>query len=239
MVKVVNRPDFEIRDVRVRPGERATYNLEVPDLYTHTGLSIPIHVVHGKKDGPVLFLSGAIHGDEINGVEIIRRVLASPRLNNMSGTLLAVPVVNIFGFLNQIRYLPDRRDLNRSFPGSDKGSLARRMADLFTTEVVSRCTHGIDLHTAAIHRENLPQVRAVLDDPETEDMAAAFGLPVILNTGIIEGSLRATAEDLDVKVILYEAGEALRFDEVSIRGGVNGILSVMESIDMLRRGKSR
>lgn len=235
MAKAKRRPPFEIGDQKIQAGERLTYNLEAPDLYTHTGMTMPVHVIHGRRDGPVMFLSGAIHGDEIIGVEIIRRVLMSKRLQSMSGTLLAVPVVNIFGFLNQERYLPDRRDLNRSFPGSESGSLARRMAHLFVKEIVSRCTHGIDLHTAAVNRENLPQVRAVLDDEETEAMAMAFGLPVILNTRIIEGSLRETAEDLGVKVILYETGEALRFDEVSIRAGVNGVLSVMREVGMLRK----
>ncbi|MDA1300973.1 MAG: succinylglutamate desuccinylase/aspartoacylase family protein [Proteobacteria bacterium] len=239
MVKDKRRPDFEFANEKVRAGERYTFNLEVPDLYTHTGLSIPVHVVHGKRAGPVLFLSGAVHGDEINGVEIIRRVLESPRLAAMNGTLLAVPVVNIFGFLNQVRYLPDRRDLNRSFPGSDSGSLARRMADLFVTQIVARCTHGIDIHTAAIHRDNLPQIRAVLDDPETEQMARAFELPVILNTQIIGGSLRETAEKYGVQVLVYEAGEALRFDEWSIQCGVRGIISVMQSIGMLRKRAPR
>lgn len=239
MAKVKRRPDFEFAGGKVAPGERRTFNLEVPDLYTHTGLSIPVHIVYGKREGPVLFLSGAVHGDEINGVEIVRRVLASRRLATMKGTLIAVPVVNIFGFLNQIRYLPDRRDLNRSFPGSETGSLARRMANLFVTSIVARCSHGIDLHTAAINRENLPQIRAVLDDPETEAMARAFELPVILNTQIIDGSLRDTAEKLGVKVLLYEAGEALRFDEWSIACGERGTLSVMQSIGMLRKRTSR
>lgn len=184
-----------------------------------------------------MFLSAAVHGDEIIGVEIIRRVLASKQLSAMRGTLIAVPVVNIFGFLNQIRYLPDRRDLNRSFPGSERGSLAARLANLFLTQVVAHCTHGIDLHTAAIHRENLPQVRANTEDPDVEAMARAFGLPVIVNSDLIEGSLRASAADEDVKVMVYEASEALRFDETAIRAGVNGVIRVMRSLEMLRSQK--
>jgi predicted deacylase len=227
------REAFEIGGITIKPGERATANIKVPDLYTHTGITLPIHVVHGKKDGPVLFLSGAIHGDEINGVEIIRRILKHKRVNNIKGTLISVPVVNIYGFINQTRYLPDRRDLNRSFPGTESGSLASRMANVFLQEIVSRCTHGIDLHTAAIHRDNLPQIRALMDDPETERIARAFSMPVILNTSIVGGSLRESAEKIGVTVIVYEAGEALRFDEASIRGGVNGIISVMREISML------
>lgn len=240
-IKKNTRPDFQMGSASIPAGTRRTVHLDVPDLYTHTGLTIPVRVLHGKKDGPTLFLSAAVHGDEINGVEIIRRVLASKRVSaaTMNGTLLAVPVVNIFGFLNQSRYLPDRRDLNRLFPGTKSGSLAGRMAHLFVTEIVDRATHGIDLHTAAINRENLPQIRAVLDEEEMVNMASAFGLPVTLNTSIIDGSLRAAAEARNIKVLVYEAGEALRFDEVSIRAGVDGVISVMQEIGMLKRRTSR
>ena len=223
----------------VKAGERATLELAIPSLYTHTALELPVHVIHGKRPGPVLFLSGAIHGDEINGVEIIRRVLHTKTVNRIKGTLIAIPVVNVFGFINQSRYLPDRRDLNRSFPGSEKGSLAARMANLFLNEIVSKSTHGIDLHTGAIHRENLPQIRAILDDEQTEKMARAFTSPVILNTSIVEGTLRETVEKKGISVIVYEAGEALRFDEVSIRAGVRGVISVMRTIGMLPPLKSK
>lgn len=232
---------FEIADVVIKPGQRTSIDIPVPSLYTHTELEMPLHVVHGRKAGPTLFLSGAVHGDEINGVEIIRRVLRTKSLNRMRGTLLAIPVVNIFGFINQSRYLPDRRDLNRSFPGSESGSLAARIANRFLNDIVSRCTHGIDLHTAAIHRDNLPQVRAVLDDEETERMARAFKSPVILNTSIVEGSLREAVEKLNIAVIVYEAGEALRFNELCIRAGVRGVISVMRELGMLpklRRSKT-
>lgn len=233
------RESFQIGEYEIEAGTRATIELGIPSLYTHTALDMPIQVIHGKKTGPVLFLSAAIHGDEINGVEIIRRVLNTKTINRIKGTLIAIPVVNVFGFINQSRYLPDRRDLNRSFPGSEKGSLAARMAYLFLNEIVSKSTHGIDLHTGAIHRENLPQVRAVLDDVETEKMARAFTSPVILNTSIVEGTLREASEKKEISVIVYEAGEALRFDEVSIRAGVRGVISVMRSIGMLPPLKSK
>jgi len=233
------RKPILVGNTTIRAGQRATVDLDVPDLYTHTGITLPVHVIHGRKDGPVLFLSGAVHGDEINGVEIIRRILKSKRINNLHGTLLAVPVVNIYGFINKTRYLPDRRDLNRSFPGSETGSLAARMANVFLQEIVSKCSHGIDLHTAAIHRDNLPHVRALMDDPETERIAKAFALPVILNTSIVVGSLRESAESAGITVIVYEAGEALRFDEASIRGGVKGVTSVMRELGMLPQLKKR
>jgi hypothetical protein len=233
------RAGFRIGGATVRAGERQTVNLDLPDLYTHTGVTLPVQVVHGRREGPVMFLSAALHGDEINGVEIIRRVLRARAIARLKGTLLAVPIVNIYGFIHKSRYLPDRRDLNRSFPGSETGSLAARMAHLFLREVVARCTHGIDLHTGAAHRENLPQVRALMDDPGTVRMAHAFALPVILNTGIVIGSLRDAAEKLGATIIVYEAGEALRFNELSIRAGVSGVISVMREIGMLASARQR
>lgn len=217
----------------IRPGEKKTLEVGVPSLYTHTELEMPVQVIRGKKPGPCLFLSAAIHGDEINGVEIIRRILNQRALKRIAGTLIAVPVVNIFGFINQSRYLPDRRDLNRSFPGSESGSLASRVANRFLNDVISQCTHGIDLHTAAIHRENFPHIRAVMDDDETNRMAHAFGSPVILGSDIIDGSLRKAAEERGMSIIVYEAGEALRFNEVAIRAGVKGIIYVMRELGML------
>lgn len=233
----IRRAPFSIGGVTIAPGDRATVELEAPDLYTHTAVTLPVQVIHGRGPGPVLFLCAALHGDEVNGVEIIRRVLHERTLGRLRGTLIAVPVVNIYGFINKTRYLPDRRDLNRSFPGSETGSMAARMARLFLNEIVSKCSHGIDLHTGAIHRENLPQVRALMDDPETERMARGFGLPVILNTGYVAGSLREAVEKMGITAIVYEAGEALRFDEVAIRAGVEGVMSVMRAIGMLPRTK--
>jgi len=227
------REAFTIGGVTIKAGNQAQVDLPIPNLYTHDPMSCPVYVIHGKHPGPVLFLSGAIHGDEINGVEIIRRVLKRKAVHQIHGTLVAVPVVNIFGFISKTRYLPDRRDLNRSFPGSETGSLAARIANIFLTEVVSRCTHGIDLHTAAIHRDNFPQIRAVLGNPEVARMARAFNSPVILNTAIVDGTLRKSAEKLGIQVIVYEAGEALRFDEVAIRVGVKGIIAVMRELNML------
>ena len=232
------RDPFEINGVPVKAGERRLINLSIPDLYMHTSLTIPVQVIHGKKDGPKLFVCAAIHGDEINGVEIIRRLMKVRAVGRLKGTLIAVPVVNVYGFIDKSRYLPDRRDLNRSFPGSESGSLAARLSHVFLQEIASRSTHGIDLHTAAVHRDNLPQIRAQLDDDVTLQMARAFSAPIILNTPILEGSLRHALEKMDISVIVYEAGEALRFNEVSIRAGVKGIVSVMREIGMLPRLKS-
>ena len=213
--------------------------LQLPPLYVHSPLTVPVHVIRGAKDGPRLFVSAAIHGDELNGTEIIRRVLKQSVLKRLRGTLVAVPIVNVYGMIHQSRYLPDRRDLNRTFPGSEKGSLAARLANLFMTEIVDKCSHGIDLHTGAIHRNNLPQIRANLDDPETLHLAESFGVPVLLNANLRDGSLRAATAEEGVPMLLYEAGEALRFNEVAIRAGVKGVINVMRSLGMLPRVRSR
>lgn len=236
-MKTTNEP-IVIGSTHVNPGERASVSLPVADLYTSTSLSMPVKVVCGRMKGPVLFVSAAIHGDELNGVEIIRRLLKRKVLRSLRGTLLAVPIVNVHGFLDQSRYLPDRRDLNRSFPGSPKGSVAARLANTFMQQIVSKADYGIDLHTGAINRSNLPQIRANLDGDKTLDIARAFGAPVIVGSNVRDGSLRECAQDLGMPMLVYEAGEALRFDETSIRAGIRGILGVMRHIGMLPAAKN-
>ncbi len=230
---------FEINGTQVLPGERRTIDLPVAKLYTHTTLAIPVHVINGRRAGPRLFVSAAIHGDELNGVEIIRRLMRHKGMKSLRGTLVAIPVVNVHGFLERSRYLPDRRDLNRSFPGSERGSLASRVARLFLDEIVSKCTHGIDLHTGAVHRNNLPQVRANLEDEETARIAEAFATPVLINSSLRDGSLREAAMEQGIPMLLFEGGEALRFDEVAIRAGVRGILNVMRELKMLPATRRR
>jgi len=234
------RAPFEIAGVRVAPGARAQIDVPVAKLYTHAPLHIPVEVVHGRQPGPLLLVCGAIHGDEINGVEIVRRLLRSSATRRLRGTLIAVPIVNVFGFVQHTRYLPDRRDLNRCFPGSEAGSLGSRVAALFREQIVDQASHIIDLHTGAIHRTNLPQVRSQLSvGSETAAMAGAFGAPVILNAELREGSLRAYAQSRGVPVLTYEAGEALRFDEWAIAPGVRGVLRVMRHLGMLVASRRR
>lgn len=223
----------------VARGERRIINLPVARLYTHADLSMPVEVVNGRLEGPRLFVCAAIHGDELNGVEIIRRLLRHSSLKRLHGTLIAVPVTNVHGLLHRSRYLPDRRDLNRSFPGSERGSLAARIANLFMEEIVANSTHGIDLHTGAVHRDNLPQVRANLDDPETRRLAMAFATPVLINADLRDGSLREAVADHGIPMLLYEGGEALRFGEVAIRTGLRGVLNVMRALRMLPPVKRR
>jgi len=227
-----NEP-IAIGDRSVAPGEDAIIDLPVADLYTHTRLTLPIHVINGRHAGPTLFVTAAIHGDELNGVDIVRRVLKARDMKRLRGALIAVPIVNVFGFVNRSRYLPDRRDLNRSFPGRRKGSVAARLAHLVTSEIITHADYGIDLHTGAIDRPNLPQIRANLDDPRVLEMARAFETPVIIDANIVAGSLREYAEANRIPMVVYEAGEALRFDELSIRAGLRGVLRVMRSLGML------
>ena len=231
---------IEIAGIKINPGSRQSIDIPLPSFYTHSSVNMPVHVVHGRQPGPVLLVSAAVHGDEINGVEIIRRLLAHKAISRIKGTLIAIPVVNVYGFVSKSRYLPDRRDLNRSFPGSENGSMASRLANVVMTEIIPYCTHIIDLHTGAVNRENLPQIRARLaDDPNLEKLAHAFGVPVILNAELLEGSFRFAAHTNGIDALLYEAGEALRFDEVAIRAGVRGVLNVMSELGMRGRSKKQ
>ncbi|GIU26767.1 deacylase [Shewanella colwelliana] len=227
-----------IGGVDILPGEQRQLELPVARLYTDTEVSMPVHIIRAKRDGPIIFVSAAVHGDELNGIEIIRRLIQS-QVKLTRGTLILVPMVNVYGVLNQSRYMPDRRDLNRCFPGSQKGSLAGRVAYTFLNSIVAHCDYGIDLHTGAIHRSNLPQIRANLDDADTLSLAQAFGVPVLLNANVRDGSLRESAVNKGARVLLYEAGEALRFDELSIQTGVRGIKNVLSALGVIRKRTGR
>lgn len=197
---------------------------------------MPTYVIKGKLSGPTLLVTAAIHGDEINGTEIVRRLLRLKILREIKGTLICVPVVNVYGYLYQSRYLMDRRDLNRCFPGSSSGSIAARLAKVLMQELVSKASHIIDLHTGALHRTNLSQIRASLINKEIIRLAEAFGAPVIIDSRERDGSLRQVALDLKKPLLLYETGEALRFDEIGIKIGVKGIINTMRAIKMLDQG---
>jgi len=223
---------FTLGGIDIPRGVNTTINLELPKLY-NTPTKLPVRIIRGKRSGPVVFVSAAIHGDELNGIEIIRRFRKLEILKKLKGTLILVPIVNVYGIMTLSRYLPDRRDLNRSFPGSAKGSLASRVAKTFFDEIVQKCDLGIDLHTASIHKSNLPQVRTNTDNEYTFRLAKAFGASVVLHSELRDGSLRSIAQEAGVPILLYEAGEALRFDETSIRIGVQGLINVLRANDML------
>lgn len=227
-----------IAGVTVNKGEHKMIPLPMPKLYDCSPMFMPVHVIRGKKAGPTLLITAAIHGDELNGVEIIRRLLKQKSITNLHGTLIAIPTVNVYGFLYQSRYLMDRRDLNRSFPGSPSGSIAARLADILLKDVAIYATHIIDLHSGSLSRSNLPQIRANLDSKDNTELAKAFNAPVILDLLEPDGSFRSAMRSANIPFLLYEAGEALRFDEFSIKLGVKGILRVMRVLEMLTPSKT-
>jgi predicted deacylase len=194
---------------------------------------MPVAVVHGRHPGPTVWMCSAIHGDELNGVPIVRGVLTRVDPRALRGTLIAVPVVNVYGLINESRYLPDRRDLNRSFPGSARGSLASQMAHLIMSEVVERCSFGLDFHAGSGGRTNLPQLRCDLDDEVTREAAVRFGPPVAVHSDTRPGSLRAEAARVGCRMLVYETGEARRLDRPGIRLGIEGTLRVLAGMDML------
>ena len=224
--------EMEFGEHRIKPGSRARFNLPMSRLPTGTEMGLPVIVVRGRKPGPTVWLSAALHGDELNGVEIVRSALERVEAKTLSGTVIAVPVVNVFGFLNESRYTPDRRDLNRSFPGSGKGSLASRVANLFMTQIVERSDYGIDLHTGSDYRTNLPQIRGNMRDKVTFGLAQAFAAPVMMHSKNRDGTLRKAATKIGKPVLLFEGGEPMRLDEQVIEVGREGILRVLDFLSM-------
>ncbi len=224
---------FEIAGEPVAPGERRTLSIPVSRQLTGLSASLALQVLHGTRPGPCVFVSGAIHGDEINGVAIVQRLARDLDPQALAGTLILAPAVNIYGLAAHERYLPDRRDLNRSFPGNAKGSLAAQLAYTFLTHVIERCTLGIDLHTAAVHRYNLPQIRIAEGNPYLVELAMAFAAPVIVESPLRDGSMRDLAHQRGTPMLLLEAGEALRFDEISIDIGTEGVKRVLAHIGMI------
>lgn len=221
---------IEVGGVHVAPGERKEIEIHVERLATGPWISIPTVVLNGRLAGPTVCVSAAVHGDEVNGVEAIRQLLMELRPADMAGTVIAVPVVNELGFMAGERYLPDGRDLNRSFPGSPRGSLASRIAHLLMREVVSRCDYAIDLHCGSGRRGNLPQIRADLDDPDTLRAAEAFGAPAAIHARVRDGSLREAATQHGVTMLLFEGGESNRFDPYAIDGAFDGVRRVLADL---------
>ena len=193
---------YEVITVEIEKGSTTVVNIELPKLY-QTPTNLPIRVIRGKRKGPTIFISAAIHGDELNGIEIIRRFRKLNILKRVKGTIILIPIVNIYGVMTLSRYMPDRRDLNRSFPGTKRGSLASRVAKIFYDEIVSKCDFGIDLHTASIHKSNLPQIRANIKDDFTFNLAKAFEAPVVLHSELRDGSLRQIAQESNIPILLY------------------------------------
>lgn len=217
----------------IAPGSFAEIRLAASEFYTSDPVLVPVTVVRGRRRGPMLFVTAAVHGDELNGVAVIRDLLIDQDLSGLAGTLIAVPVVNVPGFLNQTRMLPDRRDLNRSFPGRSAGSLTARLAHLVFKHIVKRSDFGLDLHTAGGEHSNFPHIRADLSVPAVAELARAFGSPILVDGKGPEGSLRRAAVAAGVPTIAYEAGSPRVFERPFIDVGVTGVLSVMRYLGMI------
>jgi uncharacterized protein len=218
---------------RIAPGETRDLALKVSETSMGAPVSVPVRVVRGRRNGPVLFVTGAVHGDELNGTGIIRELMFAD-LELESGTLMLVPVINVFGFERHSRYLPDRRDLNRSFPGDPHGNLTSRLAHVIKKEILDRADYGIDLHTAAVGRTNFPQVRADLRVDKLGQLAEWFGCEVIVDRAGDEHSLRQVATEGGAPTINFEAGQALRIEPAVVELGVRGVKNVLRRLGMLR-----
>src|SRR5690606_16993843 len=223
---------IKINGVSIDRGEKVLTRLVISKLPSGTVIDIPVYVFRSVNDGPVLLLMAGMHGDEVNGTEIIRRMITRKMLYPLKGTIIAVPILNIYGFLNFSRDVPDGKDVNRSFPGNKDGSLASRVAHRFMKEVMPYIDYGVDFHTGGSSRGNYPQIRCVLADPKNQELAEAFAAPFTLNASHRQGSLRKEAAKLGKHILVYETGESLRFDERGIATGIEGTLRLMHHLGM-------
>ncbi|MEZ4809929.1 MAG: succinylglutamate desuccinylase/aspartoacylase family protein [Allomuricauda sp.] len=221
----------------VAPGEQKLVQINIARLPTGTLIDIPIHVFNGKKAGPTILIQAGLHGDEVNGVETLRRMLQESLFNIKKGAVIVVPILNIFGFIHFSRDVPDGKDVNRSFPGRKTGSLASRIAHTYTSQVLPQVDFGIDLHTGGGQRHNHPQVRYTVDDPKSKELAEIFGAPFYYSCKLIAGSFRQTTYKMGIPTIVYEAGESMRFEEQAIERGIQGIQNVMNGFGMLPKSK--
>lgn len=224
---------FRILDGSIPPGETLQVPWYASDSFTGLAEPTPVLVAHGTKPGPVLCVTAAVHGDELNGIEMVRRLLYEVDASELRGTLIGVPIVNLFGFRQGSRYLPDRRDLNRHFPGHPEGSAASRIAHSLFENVIRRCSALVDLHTGSFHRTNLPQLRADLGNERVASLTRGFGATVVLNSEPPEGTLRQAATAAGVPTVTVEAGEPMRFQPEEVKHGVRALRSLMSHLGML------
>lgn len=231
--------DIVIGNETVVPGEEKLLKISIDRLPTGTLIDIPIYVINAKKPGPTILIQAGLHGDEINGIEIVRRMLQQKRLKIGKGAIIAVPILNIFGFIHFSRDVPDGKDVNRSFPGSKTGSMASRIAHHYTTEILRQIDCGIDLHTGGAQRHNFPQVRFTREDEKSKKLAEVFNAPITFPARLIKGSFRSTAYRMEVPTIVFEAGESMRFDDYGILQGMQGIMNILHHFGMTTKTKPR
>ncbi len=230
--------EMEFLGQTIRPGEHVEIGLVTGESFAGDPVAIPVFVQRGMSPGPTLCLTGGIHGDEVNGVEIVRRVLRRSDTRTLSGTLVGVPIVNLQGFRRRSRYLPDRRDLNRHFPGRPDGSAASRIARRLFDTVVRRCDYLVDFHAGSFHRRNLPQVRADLSREAVHALALGSGPEVVVHTMGTRGTLRRAATEAGIPAITYEAGEPTEFRETEVARGVEGMMRLLAHLKMSGQGTS-
>ncbi|QVL56652.1 MAG: succinylglutamate desuccinylase/aspartoacylase family protein [Simkaniaceae bacterium] len=231
-----NHP-LEICGVKVQPGERLTLALPIPEVYTCAPLHIPMHVIHGKKEGPRLLICATLYGDEANGIDIIHRLLESPVLKALAGTLICIPVMNVYGLINHTRLLPDGHDLAESFPGSEKGSFASRLAHLFTSEIIDLMTHCVNIRSGPKHIYKFPQIYFHPDDHTASHLAKHFGAPIIRPSNEKTGFFYSEQGKPKCPTIIYEGGEAHRSDDYSIKIGVKGVIRTLKELQMIKLKK--
>lgn len=224
-----------INNVETLPGQTNRITVNVARLPSHSPIDISITVSRAKKDGPVLLLMGGLHGDEINGVETVRRIIDQGLNIPEAGTIICIPIINIYGFIHFSRSVPDGKDVNRSFPGNRNGSLASRVAYYLLHDIIPVIDYGIDFHTGGADRTNYPQIRCQLKDPVNAELASAFHAPFTINSPYRPKSLRQSAAKLGKKILVFEGGEAGRFDEFAIQEGINGALRVINHLGMSSR----
>ncbi len=224
---------IEINGETIVPGENKLVKINISRLPTGTLIDIPVHVFNAKETGPTVLLQAGLHGDEINGVETLRRMLENKDFTIAKGAVIVVPILNIFGFIHFSRDVPDGKDVNRSFPGTKSGSLASRMAYHYTNEILPQIDVGIDLHTGGGQRHNYPQIRYTKDDASSKELAQVFNAPLCFASRLIPGSFRKAAFTMHKPIVVFEGGESMRFDELSITEGIRGIKNVLAHFDML------
>ncbi|MEM7380272.1 MAG: succinylglutamate desuccinylase/aspartoacylase family protein [Bacteroidota bacterium] len=219
----------------VPPGKEQLLKISIDRLPTGTLIDIPVYVFNAKKPGPTILIQAGLHGDEINGIEIVRRMLQQKRFKIRKGAVVAVPILNIFGFIHFSRDVPDGKDVNRSFPGTKSGSMASRIAYHYTSEILRQIDIGIDLHTGGAQRHNFPQIRYTEEDEHSKELASVFNAPITFPSRLIKGSFRNAAYRMGKPTVVYEAGESMRFDDYGILEGMQGILNVLKHFDMISK----
>lgn len=236
---IVENKNIVIGGQKVLPGEDRLLKINIDRLPTGTLIDIPIYVFNAKKPGPTILVQAGLHGDEINGIETVRRMMAEKRFEVTKGAVIAVPILNIFGFIHFSRDVPDGKDVNRSFPGTKTGSMASRMAYHYVTEIMNQIDYGIDLHTGGGQRHNFPQIRYTAEDGMSKKLAEAFNAPISFASKLIKGSFRNAAYLMKKPTIVFEAGESMRFDDHAIIEGMHGISNILKHFDMISKIESK